>query len=435
MNQSRLFTKHFTEHIRNFMELHSLMPLQKKALVAVSGGVDSLALMYILNSVLDCELRVLHINHGTRAENFHEESLVLKHANDLGLEVDVVKFQMDLKQANFESLARNLRAEVYKQYLSKNYYVYTAHHLDDSFEWSMIQSFKQSRIKSMLGIPVFNRGLVRPFMCVSKAHIKKYAQHLNLSWAEDSSNRDHRFERNFFRARLSNIIRKRYPQYLRHYVSRHNQLAHELKLHRLDHTNVLKKENFSKLFEKREMSGGVVLRSKNFLFHKDQIKEWIHFFSSKIRGETDREIDKLITAHQKIQLDSREPKIKGPLSFSGGVKIYLLGEYLLITNDRYLRYYQDLDELIVDYLDKNYAQITHGDINSDKSKIVFPYLGLLSAKDQQYKSKIIHPLLPKTCMWLYDKKIPYSFYPLIQRKGSQKLHQAFVLLDSSLVDL
>ena len=434
MNQSRLYTKLFGEHIRKFMELHALLPVDKKAIVAVSGGVDSLALMYVLNQILGPKLRVLHINHGTRPENIHEENLVLKHAGQLGLEVDVVKFQMDLKQSNFESLARNLRAEVYKQYLSKNYYVYTAHHLDDSFEWSMIQSFKQSRIKSILGIPVFNRGLVRPFMSVSKKHIQKYARSLNLSWAEDSSNRDNRFERNFFRAHLSLIISKRYPQYLRHYVSRHNQLAFDLKLHRLNHTQSLK-QNISKLFEKRELSGGVVLRSKNFLFHKDQIKEWIHFFSSKIRGETDREIDKLITAHQKIQNDSREPKIKGPLAFSGGVKIYILGEYLLITNERYMRFYEDLDESLIIYLEQNYAQITRGELKTDRTKIVFPYLGLLSAKEEQYKSKIIHPLLPKTCKWLNDKKMPYSFYPLIQRKGSQKLNQAFVLLDSSLVDL
>jgi tRNA(Ile)-lysidine synthase len=435
MNLSRLYTKQFIEHVSKFMELHKLMPTHKKAIIAVSGGVDSLALMFVLKSILGTNLKVLHINHGTRPENIYEENLVLEHAAKIGLEVDVVKFQMDIAQSNFESLARNLRAEVYKQYLSKNYYVYTAHHLDDSFEWSMIQSFKQSRIKSMLGIPVFNRGLVRPFMCVSKNQIRKYAKSLALTWAEDSSNRDNRFERNFFRASLSDIISKRYPQYLRHYVSRHNQLAHELQIHRINHIQKLNPHNISKIFEKREHSGGVVLRSRNFLFHKEQIKEWIHFFSSKLRGETDREIDKLISAHQKIQIDSREPKIKGPLSFSGGVKVFLLGEYLLISNERILRFYEDFDESMLNYLRKNHAQITCSELKFDRTKVIYPYLGLLSDRDSQYKSKMIHPLLPKTCKFLYDKNVPYSFYPLIQRKGTQKLHQAFVLLDSSLVDL
>ena len=435
MDYSRYYTKQFIEHIRTFMKVHSLLPLNKKAIVAVSGGVDSLALMYVLKAIIGPQLRVLHINHGTRAENLMEENLVLEHARKLEIEVDVVRFQMDLKQSNFEALARNLRAEVYKQYLSKNYFVYTAHHLDDSFEWSMIQSFKQSQIKSMLGIPVYNRGLVRPFMCASKRRIIKYAKGLKLDWARDSSNRDIRFERNFFRANLSKIISSRYPQYLRHYVSRHNQLAHELKLHRLIQADRLNKQTNSKLFEKRELSGGVVMRSKNFVYHKDQIKEWIHFFSSKTRGETDREIDKLILSHQKVQADSREPKIKGPLAFSGGVKIYLLGEFILITNDRNMNFYQELDAAFVRYLSQNYAQISYGDSSYDRTKVVFPYLCLLSAKDHNKRSKIIHPLLPNTCRWLSDKKIPYSFYPLIQRKGSQKLHQSLVLLDSSLLDL
>ncbi|RPJ73582.1 MAG: tRNA lysidine(34) synthetase TilS, partial [Alphaproteobacteria bacterium] len=225
-------TKHFVSHVHLFMDSLQLIDTSKSNLVAVSGGVDSIALMYVLHDIFKGNLRVLHINHGTRAENIVEENLVLEHGLRLGLEVDVVKFTMNLEQNNFEAVARNLRAKVYKQYIQNNYLVHTAHHLDDSFEWSMIQSFKQSSLRSTLGIPVFNRGLVRAFMCVSKNQIRLYAKTLGLSWAEDSSNRDTRFERNFFRAKLTDIIHERYPQYLRHYVAHHNSLAMKLNVHR-----------------------------------------------------------------------------------------------------------------------------------------------------------------------------------------------------------
>ncbi len=428
-------TKQFTAHVHKFMDSMQLTNPHKLVLVAVSGGVDSLALMYALASILKGKLRVLHINHGTRLENASEEKLVLEHAKILGLEVDVVKFTLKLGQTNFEAVARNLRAEVYKQYLQKNYWVYTAHHLDDSFEWSMIQSFKQSSLLSTLGIPVFNRGLVRPFMCVSKDHITRYANALKLLWAQDPSNKDIRFERNFFRAALTETIHKRYPQYLRHYVSRHTELALKLNKHRSLSLNNIPKENPT-LIESREASGAIVLKSTDFSFHKDEIKEWIHFFSKTHRGEIDREVDKLIVAHKDIKNDPRAPKIKGPLSFSGGVKIYILDNFLLITNDLHLDYYRKCDELLLLYLEHkgNATQIT-ASVSKNSQKRFFPYLTVLNSADKGKSSRLVHPLMPKSTQWLKEHHIPYSFYPLLLKKSRQKERLRAVILDSSILGL
>lgn len=434
---AKFIPKHFVSHVHLFMQNLQLIQKEKSNLVAVSGGVDSIALMYVLNHIFEGNLRVLHINHGTRAENIIEQELVVKHCNILGLEVDIVAFTLNLEESNFEAVARNLRAQVYKQYIQKNYLVHTAHHLDDSFEWSMIQSFKQSSLQSTLGIPVFNRGLVRPFMCASKNQIRTYAKTLGLSWAEDSTNRDHRFERNFFRSELTGTIHGRYPQYLRHYVARQNVLALKLGLHRslfLKHNE----DQQGRLHEKREASGAVVLRAQDLAFHKDQIKEWIHFFSKTHRGEIDREVDKLILAHQRIAKDPREPKIKGPLAFSGGVKIFILKDYLLITNDLHMDYYKKCDELLLQLLQhsSNITQITSGSLQMKNArKAFFPYLSFLDPKDRSKSSKLTHPLLPKSTQWLREHKIPYSFYPLLVRKGREKLFHNAVILDSSVLGL
>ena len=412
-----------------------LINKEKSVIVAVSGGVDSIALLYVLADIFKGKIRALHINHGTRTENLEEEQLVIRHCEFLGVEVDIIKFSLKLEQSNFEAVARNLRASVYKQYIQKKYWVYTAHHLDDSFEWSLIQSFKQSSLSSTLGIPVFNRGLVRPFMCVSKNQLRAYAKNLFLTWAEDSTNRDIRFERNFFRASLTLTINNRYPQYLRHYVARQNQLALQLNLHRSLFIKTHKISN-SKLHEKRETSGAVVLRTRDLIFHKSHIKEWIHFFSKTHRGEIDREVDKLILAHKKITDDPKALKMKGPLCFSGGVKVFILDDSLLISNDLHLSFYHNCDNALLDLLQtpQGVAQINHGH-NKDSNKVFFPYLCLLSAQDRKKSSKLVHPLLPKSTQWLKDRKIPYSFYPLLSRKGRQKLLHSAVILDSSLLGL
>lgn len=427
----------FVSHVHSFMDSLHLIDPTKSNLVAVSGGLDSIALLYILHKIFKKKVRVLHFNHGTRAENKKEQELVINHCQFLGVEVDIITFTLDIKQKNFEATARNQRAHIYKQYIHKNYHVYTAHHLDDSFEWSMIQSFKQSSLYSTLGIPVFNKGLVRPFMCVSKKQIHSYASALGLLWAEDSSNENMRFERNFFRAQLTGTINQRYPQYLRHYVARQNALALRLKVHRnlfLNDGDL--KEKMKRPEEVREASGAVVLSSLDFSFHKEQIKEWIHLFSKNHRGEIDRELDKLIAAHKKIAENPREIKMKGPLAFSGGVKIYILKDHLLITNDFQRDFYFKYDELLLQFLIK-YPSVEFGAKSlTDKPAItLFPYLSLLSSQDRSKSSKLIHPLLPKSTAWLRQKQVPYTFSPLIVKKGKQKLIHNAVILDSSLLGL
>ena len=360
-----------------------------------------------------------------------EEQLIINFCQKFSVELNIVKFNLDINQSNFEAVARTIRAEVYKKYIDRGCWVYTAHHLDDSFEWSMIQSFKQSRMASTLGIPVFNKGLVRPFMCVSKLQILKYAKAISLSWSEDSSNQNIRFERNFFREKLTTLIKNRYPQYLRHYVARQNQLAIDLKKHRRQ--NISQKQTH-RLIEIRESSGAVVLKSKDLSFHKDQVKEWIHFFSKSHRGEIDLEVDKLIKSHRLLVLDSKALKMKGPMSFSGGVSIFILGEILLITNEMHLDFYREVDQRLLSYL-KNITQITYGELSQHQKNIFFPYLCFLSNSDSSKSSKLIHPLLPESTKWLKEKKIPYGFYPLLSRKVRQNLNHTAVILDSSVLGL
>jgi len=91
-----------------------------------------------------------------------------------------------------------------------------------------------------LGIPLYNKGLVRPFMCVSKNQIIKYASLIDIKWASDSSNKNERFERNYFRNQISPSIFSRYPASLQNYVAHHNELAIRYGLHRKQ-----KNHNFS----------------------------------------------------------------------------------------------------------------------------------------------------------------------------------------------
>jgi hypothetical protein len=115
------------------------------------------------------------------------------------------------------------------------------------------------------------------------------------------------------------------------------------------------------------------------------------------------------------------------------VKILILENYLLILNELHWDYYQKCDEQLLAILKKN-AQITKA-VGQDTNKRFYPYLTLLSSHFKDKSSKLVHPLLPKSTLWLKEHKIPYNYYPLISKKMREKLIHSAVILDSSLLGL
>jgi tRNA(Ile)-lysidine synthase len=415
------FCHNFERHVRMFIEEHRLMAKEKKLLISVSGGVDSLVLAEVLHN-LNYPIELLHFNHGTRpSENSREEKLVCEFAKKRSLICHVIQLKMNLSEKNFEKKARIKRQKFYRDFIAKNYWVYTAHHIDDSFEWSLMQSFKQSSVKSALGIPVFNKGIVRPFMCVTKKHIMQYAQKRKLKWLEDSSNQNDKFERNFLRLHVTKSIFKKYPKALAHYVSRSNQLAF---MHNL-HTH----SSESKALVQLESSGGILMVSKNFSEHKEEIKKCIYRLSEKSRGEIDHELDKLIKASDEILKDPKSFPFKGPMNFSGGVTIFLMRDHLFISNQKQLEFYREFDHRLKNYLQEK-TQIPFSGMMFE-----FPHLSVNFRRKLNKSSKFIHPLLPVTCLWLKNHSISYSFTPVMSEIDRQLLANDAVILDSSVMGL
>jgi len=414
------FSFKFTNHVKNFIEDHQLIHSDKKILLSVSGGLDSLCLFHVFLQ-LGLQFEVIHFNHGTRsASNAKEENLVLELCKRHKIKWHFFHFSFPLDQSNFEAEARKLRKETYAIFLKNNYWIYTAHHLDDSFEWTLMQSFKQSSLKSTLGIPVFNRGIVRPFMCVGKSHLKRFAHDISLQWLEDESNENTRYERNFMRLNIIKTIKEKYPQSLKHYVSRQNQLAYDFKLHRLG-----LKPQFSL---SKDPSGGILFEAQFFIPLKDELKNSIIKFSQNKRGEIDFELTKICHAHD--QLASKPGSfIKGPLMLSGGVNVYFLKHGCFILGAK--------EKSLFDQIDENLKNVLMDTCKTQIPEVLlvslFPYLLIDFKKKKQFTTKFVHPLIPKTCQWLKENGISYTFSLLLDPVIRQNLTDKAFKLDSSLI--
>lgn len=416
----KVYSANFIRHVHHFMQGHDLLNSQKRILLSISGGVDSICLLQLFIA-LEFDFEVLHFNHGTRGEaNLEEENFIKNLCRSMNKKLHLRTFDFSLDASDFENRARGKRREVYHSFIESNYWVYTAHHLDDSFEWSLMQAFKQSSLQATLGIPVFAGGIVRPFMCVSKNQLLKFAKTQRLKWLEDESNNHQKFERNRLRIKVTSEIKKSYPQYLKHYVSRHNQMAYDFGVHQ-------KQKNFKKIKSLPQNSSpiGSEIESSSLLPLKDEIKKAVFFFSDSKRGEIDFEISKILESHDQSQ-NQAGSFIKGPLSLSGGVNLFILKNTCFIYGKKELNLLLSFDQKVKNYLSQNLTQIPDLLVTNH-----FPHLVIDFNKKLRLSTKFIHPLMPETCLWLKDRAISYSYTPLLCPDDRQMLISNAVILDSS----
>lgn len=170
-------------------------------MLAVSGGVDSMALLDLLAKKPDVELVVAHFDHGIRPDSAVDRQLVEKAAKQLGLVFESGSDQLGPSAS--EDVARKARYQFLNEVLAKHQAqkVITAHHQDDLIETALINLLRGSGRQGLSAI-ANNRKVLRPLLGVSKQQIIEYAQSKGLKWREDASNSDVSYLRNYLRLKV-----------------------------------------------------------------------------------------------------------------------------------------------------------------------------------------------------------------------------------------
>jgi len=181
---------------------------KSKILVAVSGGVDSVVLVHLLSS-LKLECSIAHCNFLLRGKESDDDANFVKNlAKQLGLicfikEFDTKEFA-DKEGASIQMAARELRYNWFSELIEDHDYDYvlTAHHADDHIETFFINLSRGSGLEGLSGIPKYYSATVRPLLEFSRHQILDYAKDNNLSWREDSSNAQTKYDRNYLRHKV-----------------------------------------------------------------------------------------------------------------------------------------------------------------------------------------------------------------------------------------
>ena len=206
----------FTEHINtNFSFLKN-----KKLLVAISGGIDSVVLVYLLNQ-LNFDISLAHCNFQLRGEDSDlDERFVKKLADQLQLPIFTKSFATPefakKEKLSIQLAARKLRYDWFKVIIKENKldYILTAHHADDSLETFLINMIRGTGLDGLTGIPERNENILRLLLPFTREQIEKYAEDNTIVWRDDSSNAEIKYVRNKIRHDVIPVLKKLNPSLL-----------------------------------------------------------------------------------------------------------------------------------------------------------------------------------------------------------------------------
>ncbi|MDO4902496.1 MAG: tRNA lysidine(34) synthetase TilS [bacterium] len=179
----------------------------KKAIVAVSGGVDSVFLLEFLIKKWGEEwskrhLIVAHFEHGIRGEeSLGDLKFVQNLAESKGLRFEFTHGNLGAQAS--EAQARSARYAFLRELADReNAVIFTAHHLDDLVETVALNI---SRGTGWRGLAVLNSSdIERPLLNFRKSEIIDFCLKNGIKWVEDATNAEQKYFRNQLRVRLEN---------------------------------------------------------------------------------------------------------------------------------------------------------------------------------------------------------------------------------------
>lgn len=206
----------FREHINyNFPFLKD-----KKLLIAISGGLDSVVLTQLLYK-LNYNITLAHCNFQLRGkESDLDELFVINISQNTCNQIFNITFDTNnfaqKNKISTQIAARELRYNWFQEIIIKHQFdfILTAHHADDNLETFLINLTRGSGLEGFTGIPKINGNIARPLLPFSREEILAYANENKLDWREDSSNASTKYIRNKIRHQITPILKEINPSLL-----------------------------------------------------------------------------------------------------------------------------------------------------------------------------------------------------------------------------
>ena len=182
--------------------------------ICVSGGVDSLALLILMNKWIKKKkglLTVLHFNHKLRDDSKKEEFFVKNICSQLKVIFKAFSWNVPRQKSSIMKNARDARYKKFIEYCSKEGIIslMTAHHRDDCLETYLMRKKRGYATLGLNAIPTQNiqknLQILRPLIDICKKRLINTCKKNNLNWISDPSNENNKYERAKVRKYISSL--------------------------------------------------------------------------------------------------------------------------------------------------------------------------------------------------------------------------------------
>ncbi len=211
--------QHFITRFQSFITENKLFVNGDRILLAVSGGVDSVALCYLF-FLSKYNFGIAHCNFQLRGEASDKDELFVKNlAEKLRVPFFSTRFQTqefaETHKISIQMAARELRYEWLEKIRQHNDYqwIATAHHLNDSIETFFYNFVKGTGIRGLHGIPIQNNDIIRPLSFATKQEIVIFAKEHDIAFREDESNEKDVYARNKIRHQVVPVFKELNPDF------------------------------------------------------------------------------------------------------------------------------------------------------------------------------------------------------------------------------
>ncbi len=215
-----------------FIEACTHLNISNNIVIAYSGGIDSRVLLDLAAKAFTnskYKLTAVHINHGLSQHASDWEEHCKESCKALQVPLEIYKVNASPTQGQSpEDAAREARIQIWQEKLGNDASVLLAHHQGDQLETILYRLCRGSGPLGLSGMlphsKVKDINFFRPLLDLPKELISNYAIDNKISWIEDDSNSNTRYDRNFLRNDIIPLLKSRWPA-ISNTVSRSGKLC------------------------------------------------------------------------------------------------------------------------------------------------------------------------------------------------------------------
>lgn len=206
------------QRVKAYIQNQQMLKQNEKVIVGVSGGADSICLLFMLIELKKewgLSLKAVHVHHGLREEAADaDERYVRQVCRQQGIALKVVyedvkayaaRHKMSLEEAGRKVRRRAFEAAQEEWGPAK---IALAHHQNDNAETLLFHLCRGCGLKGISGIAPKNGDYIRPLLCLKREDIESYLENRGISYCTDETNLDDTYTRNRIRNHVIPYLEK-----------------------------------------------------------------------------------------------------------------------------------------------------------------------------------------------------------------------------------